>query len=351
MLTSKDFKQTHLPSKDPAVISSLRERIMGFRNTQLIAVAAKLNIAEYLTEGPKPVKELAKLLYVDERSLYRLLRALASLGVFEETENEIFKNTIASELLLEKMPGSLRSVAILYGEEWIWHAYGQLLFSIENGAQAFERVHGIPLYKFLHHNREAAAVFNNAMSAYSGIEADAIVRAYDFSQANKIVDVGGGEGRLVSALVNANPNARGVVFDLPILKKDISNSSDKDSRIEYLYGDFFEGVPKGGDIYILKSVLHNWDDASCIKILQNCRAAMKTNSKLLIVERIIPAGNEKSEAKLFDINMLVVTGGQERTVEEYRNLFYEGGFTLTKTVTTDSALSLIEGVARANISN
>jgi hypothetical protein len=351
MLPSNDLKQIDPPLQDPAIASSLRERIMGFRNTQLIAVVAKLNVAEYLTSGPKSAKQLSKLFQVNERSLYRLLRALSSLGIFEENENETFVNTAASELLLESKPGSLRSVAILYGEEWIWQAYGQLLYSIENGTQAFERVHGIPLYKYLQHNRDAASVFNRAMTAYSGLEADAIAKAYDFSKARTIVDVGGGEGRLVSALVNAHPDLSGVVFDLPVVKKNELDSSDGDLKMKYVYGDFFEGVPKGGDIYILKSVLHNWDDASCINILQNCRAAMKENSRLLIIERIVLSRNEKSEAKLFDINMLVVTGGQERTVEEYRRLFNESGFTLTKTVNTASALSLLEGVVRAEGSN
>ncbi|HZB13777.1 MAG TPA: methyltransferase, partial [Chryseolinea sp.] len=299
MLTPNDLKRTDPPLQDPTIASTLRERIMGFRNTQLIAVAAKLNVAEYLIGGSKSAKQLSNLLHVDERSLYRLLRALSSLGIFEEKENETFVNTPASELLLESKPGSLRSVAILYGEEWIWHAYGELLYSIENGTQAFERVHGIPLYKYLQHNRDAATVFNNAMTAYSGIEADAIVNAYDFSPATMIVDVGGGEGRLVSALVSVNPGLSGVVFDLPAVKNGEPDSNDGNLRIKYVYGDFFEGVPTGGDIYILKSVLHNWDDASCIKILQNCRAVMKGNSRLVVIERIVSSGNEKSEAKLF----------------------------------------------------
>jgi 2-polyprenyl-3-methyl-5-hydroxy-6-metoxy-1,4-benzoquinol methylase len=347
MSTSNDLKRSDPPLQDPAIASTLRERIMGFRNTQLIAVVAKLNVAEYLISGPKSAQQLSKLLTVNERSLYRLLRALSSLGIFEEKEKETFVNTTASELLLESTPGSLRSVAILYGEEWIWHAYGELLYSIENGAPAFERVHGIPLYKYLQHTRDAATVFNKAMTAYSGIEADAIVKGYDFSQAKTVVDVGGGEGSLLSALVNANPDLSGVVFDLPAVKKGELDPSDDDLRIKYVYGDFFEGVPKDGDVYILKSVLHNWDDASCITILRNCRAVMKGNSRLLIIERIVSSGNEKSEAKLFDINMMVVTGGQERTVEEYRRLFNESGFTLTKTVNTNSAVSILEGVVGA----
>lgn len=319
---------------------------MSFRNTQLIATAAKLNVAADLKDDARSARQLSELVKANPNTLYRLLRALASMGIFEETPDGNFANTAASELLLDDAPGSLRNIAILYGEGWLWNAYGQLSYSIESGKQPFQHVHGQTLYDYLKQDEPAATVFNKAMSAFSETEASAILKAYNFSLKNTVVDVGGGEGSLVAALVQANPGLSGIVFDLsPSAHSETTSTPKKDSpNITYSYGDFFDEVPSGGDLYLVKSVLHNWDNASCIRILKNCRKAMTSNSGLLVLERIVPTGNEKSDAKLFDINMLVMTGGMERTQDEYRKLFAAAGFTLTKCVSTQSSLSILEGL-------
>jgi hypothetical protein len=320
----------------------LRDQILSFRNTQLLAVAAKLNIAEHLKDGAKTTELLAGLIDANGDALYRLMRALASLGVFYEHADRSFSNNQTSELLLDSTPGSLRSIAILYGEPWLWSAYGMLMHSVQTGQPAFSHVHGKPMYEFFQADLGASEVFNKAMSAFSDIEAEAIIKAYNFSLRTVVVDVGGGEGVLVDAIVNAYPNLKGIVFDM--LPVDGGRSGSDEAKISYVQGDFFAEVPRGGDVYILKSVLHNWDDDSCISILKNCRKGMLSTSSVLVIERVVPGSGTKSDAKVFDINMLVMVGGKERTEDEYRKIFREAGFTLKRVIHTQSSLSIVEAI-------
>ncbi len=347
IFNAKETQSNENTSQQNLTASSLKELIMGFRTTQLISVAAKLNLADYLRESPRTTEQLSEILHTNAQELYRLLRALSSLGIFQEKNDGIFSTTPLAELLCDNTPGSLRSLAVLYGEDWLWQAYAQLLYSVKNGKQAFDYVHGQTFYDYLQQHPEAAANFHNAMTGYSGSEAAAVINAYDFYNASVVIDIGGSQGTLISSLLRENPHLSGIVFDLPLViekaKPDLTSSA-KDSKISYVGGNFFIDVPAGGDIYLLKSVLHNWDDASCIEILSNCRKAMKGSAKLLVIERVIPLGNERSEAKLFDINMLVVTGGQERTEEEYGNLLSAAGFTLARIISTQSSVSIIEGL-------
>jgi hypothetical protein len=271
---------------------------------------------------------------------------LTSLGIFEEMKDGTFSTTPSAELLCDNAAGSLRSMAILYGEEWLWDAYAELSYSVESGNPAFDFVHGQSLYVYLEQHPGEGATFQKAMSDYSNSESSAIIQAYNFSAARMIIDIGGGHGTLLSEVLKANPNLSGIVFDLPsVIQKNLSDLSlaSKDLKISYMPGDFFRSIPPGGDTYILKSVLHNWDNKACIEILKNCNKVMTVQGRILVIERVIPSGNEKSEAKLFDINMLVVTGGRERTQEEYKKLFYAAGFTLTRIIPTQSPVSIIEG--------
>jgi hypothetical protein len=325
----------------------LRERILGFRNTQLIAIAAKLDLANHLRHGWKSAEELAANVKADPAALYRLIRALTSIGIFQETPDRKFSNTKSSELLLDDAEGSLRNIAILYGEPWLWHAYGNMLHSVKSGEQAFKDVHGEGMYDYFQSHKEASSVFNAAMSAFSEIEADAIIKAYDFSAKKIVVDIGGGEGYLVEALIKSYPNLSGIVFDLTI-PQQVGNGKDIRNRITHMAGDFFVKVPDGGDVYIMKSVLHNWDDDSCRAILKNCGMAMAEGSHLLVIERVIDETPGGSDAKLFDINMLVMVGGKERTSSEYADLFEESGFTLTRTIATASPLTILEATPNEN---
>lgn len=332
---------------DATDAAALRNLIMGFRVSQLVYVAAKLGIADQLQGEPQAPGQLAHAVGADPRALHRLLRALASIGLFVETADGAFTLTPSAKLLQSDRDGSLRSVAILYGEEWVWQTYGRMLYSVQTGRPAFEETHGQSMYDYLRDHPSAQTLFNDAMTAFSAHEAAAILAGYDLSGVATIVDVGGGQGALLAALLRANPHLSGVLFDRETIiaeARPLMAAAGLTTQASCVAGDFFAQVPAGGDVYLLKSVLHNWDDAACIKILHTCRLAMADHARLLVIERVVPTGNDPSEAKLFDVNMLVMLGGQERTEREHRMLFEAAGFKLTRILPTHSPLSLIEGV-------
>jgi pimeloyl-ACP methyl ester carboxylesterase len=233
---------------------------------------------------------------------------------------------------------------MLYGDEVLWRAYGQLSRSIESGGSAFTHLYGEPFYGYLAKHPAPATLFHNAMTGFSEQEETAIMAAYDFSGVRTVIDVGGGQGGLALALLRAHPDLKAVIFDGTPPRDDTRASfarAGMTDRAEFLQGDFFAGVPRGGDLYILKSIIHNWDDSAAQTILSKCREAMPQSGRLLVAERVIPPGNAPSEAKLFDINMLVTLGGQERTEEEYKKLFDAAGLRLVQVIPTGSHLSLI----------
>ena len=325
----------------------LREQIMGFRATQMIHVAAKLGLADLLAAGPRPVEELAAMAGAEPQALHRLLRALASLGIFAEDPAGDFVLTPQAELLRSDVQGSLRDVALLYGEDWLWQAYGNMTHSVRTGAPAFTKTHGQPFYGYLHAHPRAAARFNAAMIGFSSHETAAILEAYDFSDVRSVVDIGGGHGALLAALLRAHPQMSGTLFDLPsVLAGAASVLGEMGERARTVAGDFFDEAPAGADLYVMKSVLHNWDDTDAQRILSTCRAAMAPEARLLVIERVVPDGNAPSEAKLFDINMLVVAGGRERTEPEYRRLLEQAGLALTRVGGTRSPLSVIVATTR-----
>jgi SAM-dependent methyltransferase len=335
---------SHETSPDRASAAALWQLIMGFRVTQLLHVAAKLGVADHL-QTPRTPDELASLVGADAGALRRILRALASLGVFAEGAGGAFTLTPLAQPLRSDVPGSLRGAALLYGEEWLWRAYGRVSHSAMTGRSAFAAVHGQPFYDYLHDHPDAAAQFQAAMSDFSAQEADAICAAYDFASIATVVDVGGGHGALLTALLRAYPNLTGAVFDLASTVADARArlaASGLADRATAIAGDFLTEVPRGADLYLLKSVIHNWDDDDAVRILRTCRGAMSDRARLLVIERVIPAGNAPSEAKLFDINMLVVVGGRERSEAEHRALLAAAGFSLTRVVPAGAFVSLIE---------
>jgi hypothetical protein len=330
--------------------SRLRQLIMGFRITQLIYVAAKLDLSEHLSRASLTAAELARKVGADADALYRLLRALASIGVYAETADARFEMTPAARLLLRNEPGSLRSTAMLYGDELIWGSFGRMSHAIETGRPAFEYVYGRPFFDYLGEHSDAGSLFHEAMTGFSEIESASIIAASDLSGVRTVVDVGGGQGALAAALLRAHPQLRAVIFDRSGPTPDTQRLfalADIAGRGEFVQGDFFARVPEGGDLYLLKSVLHNWDDTAAGVILCKCREAMPKHARLLVAERVIPQGNVPSESKLFDINMLVNVGGRERSEDEYACLLQSAGLQLTKVTPTTSHLSLIEA-ARAD---
>ncbi|HYP09051.1 MAG TPA: methyltransferase [Bryobacteraceae bacterium] len=323
----------------------LRQLIMGFRDTQMVYVAAKLGLADRLAEHPKSAGELAQEVDAHPGALYRVLRALASLGVMEQTSDDTFRLAPGGELLRNAAPGSMRNIALLYGDEWLWRAYGGMLHSVQTGEPAFPAVHGTDFYEFLRMQSEAGATFQAAMDAFSHAEAEAILRAYAFDHVHSVVDVGSGRGVLLSAILRMHAQIEGVAFDMPSVEGECRRAFAENGltrRATFVAGNFFRELPEGRDLYLLKSVLHNWDDAAASRILQVCRRAMSPGSRLLIIERVIRDDHPSQEAKLFDINMLVTLGGQERTAEEYRALLAQNGFASVGLTATQSAMSIVE---------
>ena len=342
-------EQSHPPPDAESTSSAavLRRMIDGYRFTQLLYVVAKLGIADLLRDGPKHNEELAQAVGAHPRTLYRVLRALASLGVFAEDQPQCFQLTPLANLLRTEIPESLRALAIFYGEEWIWHAEGALLYSVRTGKAAFHHVHGMGPFDYYRQHAEAAAGFNAAMTSLSGHELAAIIAAYDFAGMATIVDVGGGHGALLAEILKTYPHVRGILFDLPAVVESaqpLLTAAGIVDRCTCVAGDFFQTLPGSGDAYIFKRVIHDWDDPQAEAILTQCRRAMPAHSRLLLMERVIPPGNAPSVGKLADITMLVHYGALERTEAEYRVLFEAAGFTLVRIIPTQAPLSIIEGV-------
>jgi O-methyltransferase domain/Dimerisation domain len=334
-------------STPPPPTMALLHLIHGSKISQLLYVVAKLGIADLLRDGAKHSEELAQAVGAHPRTLYRVLRALASLGVFAEEQAQCFHLTPLAELLRTDHPESLRALAIFYGEEWVWHAEGALLYSVLTGKAAFHQVHGMGPFDYYREHADAAACFNAAMTSLSGQELAAVTAAYDFAGMATIVDVGGGQGALLAEILKTYPHLRGILFDLPAVVESaqpLLEAEGVTARCTCVAGDFFQTVPGEGDAYLLKRVIHDWDDAPAATILTQCRRAMAAHSRLLLMERVIPPGNAPSLGKLADITMLLHYGALERTEAEYRALLAAAGFTLARIIPTQTPLSIIEGV-------
>ncbi len=335
------------PDVSPAV--ALRHLSTGFWLSKAIAVAAELGIADHLKDGPKTADELAQAVGAHPGALYRLLRGIASVGVFVEEVQGSFAMTPLAALLLSDHPQSWRAAAIMNGEPWSWQPWGHLLHSVKTGEPAFEHVFGLEFDAYLRHDRHAADIFQAFMQVATAEEAMAVAPVYDFSGSTTVVDVGGGRGALLAAILQANPHLRGILFEAAHIIADAQSALEAQGvaeRCELVAGDFFERLPAGADVYILKWILVSWDDERAVTILNNCRRAMPAHGKLLVVERIIPAGNEPFYGKLADLNLLVLYRGRHRTEAEYRSLFAHAGFTLSRILPTHSPteFSVIEGV-------
>ena len=319
----------------------------AYQVSQAINAAATLGIADLLEDGEKSVDELAEAAGADAASLYRLLRALASVGVFAEQADDRFGLTPTAEYLRSDVPGSIRAWAMFIGRPPTWSAWAYLPDSIRTGEPAFPKLYGTSSWEYRASRPEESAIFDAAMTGLSAGAAEAVVRGYDFSGIGIVADVGGGQGELLAAVLAANPNLRGILFDQPHVvagAKDLLERAGVADRCEVVGGSFFEAVPEGAYAYLLKSVIHDWDDAASIEILKKCRAATKNSGRLLLVERVVRPGNEPDPAKFSDLNMLVELGGRERTAEEFGRLYSEAGFRLTEAIPTGSPYHIIEGV-------
>lgn len=321
------------------------QMLTGYWISQSLYVAAKLGLADLLVNGARTADDLAKATSTHAPSLYRLLRALASVGVFVEQNDHRFGLTPLAECLRSDRPGSQRSLLVMAGEEH-FRAWCDFLYSVQTGRNAFEKVFGMPVFDFLSRNPEQAKVFDAAMVGVHGRETAAMLDGYDFSAIRVLADVGGGNGSLLTEALKRHPTMQGILYDLPGVieraKKSIESAGLAD-RCRTLSGSFFESVPPGADAYLMRHIIHDWDDGQSLQILRNVHRAMGPQGKLLLVEGVVPPGNDPSFTKLLDLNMLVIPGGKERTEAEYRALYDNAGFRLTRIVPTASEVSVIEG--------
>ena len=317
----------------------------GAMAAQAIYVAAQLGIADLLKDGPKQIDELGKATGAHAPSLHRLLRALTSLGIFSETGTGTFQNTALSEALRGDLPNTMRPWAIFLSAPFMWKPFGDLYETVMSGQPAVDRVLGKPFFAYLAEHPNDAAIFNSAMTAGSEMNVPAVLAAYDFSQFERIVDVGGGQGALLRGIMSANPNLHGVLFDFQEVVSGATalTTGELASRCQVVGGDFFESVPEGADAYIMKGIIHDWNDDDALRILKNCRRAIRDDGRLLLVEMILKPSGEPDPGTFGDVLMLTLVGGRERTESDFRALLQKAGFDLSRVVTTDAPNSIIEG--------
>jgi hypothetical protein len=332
-------------STSPRPADQLAQWITGKWISHAIYAAAKLALADLLTDGERSLSDLAAATGTHAPSLYRLLRALASIGIFHETTPGHFTSTPIADLLRRD---AMRDACLLAHSGWHDRAWSELLYSLKTGAPAFERVHGTPLFDWLSQHPEENDLFGRAMTAGKLHHDSAIVHHYDFSGVTRVVDVGGGHGSLVVSILNKYQHISAVIADLAQVTegaRQVVGKAGLQARCEVVTCDFFVSVPKGGDVYLLSHVLHDWEDDACVRILSTCRASMRPHTKLLLIESMIAADNRPDRAKWLDLEMLVLTpGGRERTEAEFDRLLRSAGLRINRIVCTHARRDVIEAV-------
>jgi hypothetical protein len=302
--------------------------INGFRLSQMIAVAAKLQVADHLRDGPQTTLALAQLTGSHPDSLCRVLRALAGFGVFAEQGPDLFALTPMGNWLRSDVEGSVRLAAEVVSTEWMWRPWGALAHTVKTGETAFDALYGQDTWTWFGDNPEAGRLFDGLMDEITRADADAIVAAFDFAPFQTIVDVAGGRGILLAEILRRNPGCRGVLFNVPAVIESARGAIPRElaDRIELVSGDFFRAVPSGGDLYVLKNILHDWADAAAIDVLRTCRRAMARQTRLLVIEHFVCGPNERCPGKVGDIQMMVRNGGRNRSIADLTDLLSAGGF-------------------------
>jgi hypothetical protein len=321
------------------------QMLIGYCISQALYVVAKLGLADLLRDRPRTADDLALATQTHRSALYRLLRALASVGVFAEDDRRYFSLTPLADCLRSDVPGSQCPRAIASGELF-YPAWGQLLFSVQTGGTAFEKVYGLPVFDYLSRHPRQARLFDGAMASIHGRETVAMLEAYDFSSIRVLADIGGGNGSVLTAVLQKHSDVRGILFDLPEVAERggaIVEAAGLTERCPVVGGDFFASIPAGADACLLRHIIHDWNDDEAVTILRNVHRGLGRGGRLLVVEHVLPPGNEPSIGKLLDLAMLLVPGGQERTAEEYHRLLTAAGFRLTRIVPTNAEVSVIEG--------
>ena len=314
----------------------LRRLINGHQLSQAICVAAELGVADLLADRARTSDDLAEATRTNADALYRLLRALASVGVLREEEGRLFALAPLGEALRSDAPDSIAPVAVHVGRPYVQEAWSALAESVRTGENAFRLVHGMSNWEYRAQRPDDNSIFDSYIAVGTRRSLPALLDAYDFGRFETIVDVGGGNGTFLSGLRAAHPSLRGIVFDQPHVVAEL----DLGDGLEVVAGSFFESVPEGGDAYVLKSILHDWEDEEAVAIL---RAVRRSGGTLLVIERLLGPPNEGPDAKFSDLNMLVAPGGRERTLDEYGALFEAAGYRLTGATPSAVDVHVLEG--------
>jgi hypothetical protein len=311
-----------------------------------IACLAQMEIPDLVQAGPKSAEELAKQIGAQPQTLYRLMRATASVGVLSEGPDGKFSETPMSAVLRSNGNPSLRAFAIIGGREWHGRGWSQLEYCVRTGKQALDKIYGTPIFEYFRQNAEEGQIFNEAMTALSTVAGPAVAGAYSFEGIHSIVDVGGGHGLLLATILKRNPGMKGILYDVPHVVEGAKDGPLKllMERCTMASGDMFSSVPAGADAYIMKHIIHDWPDDLCVKILKACRKGVNAGGKLLVVDHVIQAGNDFAPGKFLDLQMLIFPGGCERTEKQFRDLFAAAGWRLTRILPTAAAESIVEGV-------
>lgn len=315
---------------------------------QALYAAAKLGVSDALAKGEREVDDLARQINANEDALYRVLRFLSGQGVFQETTTRRFANTDLSHFMRSDVPGSVRAILIFRGTGYFFNPITELLYSVQTGKSGREKLLEKDSFEYLREHPEEAKIFDEAMTCISALSAPAIAAAYDFGQWESLMDVGGGNGILLASILKAHPKLRGVLADqahvLTRARERGFLGGELTARASFVDCDFFEAIPAGARAYLMKSVIHDWDDERSLQILRNCRRAVPANGTLLLVEFSVGERNAPALGKVTDLIMLAVTGGKERTLEEYRALLAGGGFRLNKTFAATRDVMVIEAL-------
>lgn len=344
---SKEDEMAENVEMGPQLAASELHRLMnGFQVSQAIHVAAVLGVADYMDTVPRPSDEIAAAVGAHSGALYRLLRALAAIGVLREDDDRRFSLTAMGERLRSNAELSMKPFATFIGQAYLWHTWEHLLHSVKTGENAFRTIHGMDIWAYRERHPEQNAIFNAAMTGSAHRVNGAIVTGYDFSRFTRIADIGGGQGSLLTAILTAHPTVHGVLFDLPHVVATavpVLTATGVESRCDVVGGNMFESIPHSCTAYVMKFILHDWDDANCIRILEVCRRAMSSDATLLVIERLVGPPNEDPMTKLSDLHMLVGPGGRERTRMEFAALFQAAGLRLVDIVPTSAPVTLIIG--------
>ena len=323
---------------------------IGFIPAICLNAIVKLRVADHLAAGPQHVHDIARTVGANEDALYRVMRALETVGVFRETGNRRFEQTPMSDLLRSDHPQSLRPFVEFFPDPLHFRCYANLMHAVRTGQATPQMTLGGSLFEYYATHPEDLAVFNAAMVNLTHVFIPAILDAYDFSEIRTLVDVGGGHGSVLASILQKYPAMNGVLFDLDHVLHSAGaylHAAGVSERCKRVGGDFFRSVPPGGDAYIMKNIIHDWDDEKCVTILRNVKTALdgQPRGKVLLLEFVLTPGGDPGDLQLgkwADIEMLVLPGGRERTEEEFRSLFARSGFRLTRIIPTKSPQSVIE---------